>query len=147
MSCSELNFHHSAAMAQLHKLAFDRSWSENDFNTFLNLPTYRAFGWINAENDLLGFALFNIITPDIELCTICVSPNHQRLGIAEKMLRHSLKLLPSSDSCFLEVAEYNSAAIALYSKLGFNVIGRRKDYYKLPNGRLQNATLMKLDFV
>lgn len=147
MSWSQLSCHHSAAMEQLHKMAFDRFWSETDFNTFLNLPTYRAFGWVNAENELLGFALFNIVTPDIELCTICVNPNYRRLGIAEELVLQSLKNFNDFESCFLEVSEINSGAIALYSKLGFKGVGIRKNYYKLPNGRFQNAALMKLDLI
>jgi len=142
MSMSVLHLHHSGAMEQLHKLAFDRPWSENDFKTFLTLPSYQAFGWLNSQEELVGFSLFNAVSPDVELCTICVNPKHQRQGIAKKLMLESLNKFEDFDSCFLEVSEINSRAIALYSKLGFIDVGIRKNYYKLPNGSFENATLM-----
>ena len=33
-------------------------------------------------------------------------------------------------SAYLEVRPSNEAAVALYQKLGFNVIGRRHNYYR-----------------
>ena len=147
MSMSVLNRHHSGAMERIHKLAFDRPWSENDFKTFLTLPSYQAFGWLISEHELVGFSLFNAVPTDVELCTICVNPKYQRQGIAEKLMLESLKKFDDFDSCFLEVSAINFKAIALYSKLGFKDVGTRKNYYKLPNGSFQNATLMKLDLI
>ena len=145
MSLQVLSRYHAEAMEQLHDMTFNSSWHAEDFNTFLKLPTYQAFGWSNAENELVAFLLFNVSAPDIELCTICVNPNHQRKGIAEALLLESLKKFSECQSCFLEVSETNSAAIALYSKLGFKGTGTRENYYKLPNGRFQNAVLMELE--
>ena len=42
---------------------------------------------------------------------------------------------------FLEVAEDNAAARALYAKLGFQEIGRRRAYYKRPGGAVDALTL------
>ena len=147
MSMSVLNCHHASAMEQLHKLAFDRPWSESDFQTFLTLPNYQAFGWLSSKHELIAFCLFNTVFPDVELCTICVNPKHQQQGFGRKLMLEALKKFEDFDSCFLEVSEINSRAIALYSKLGFKDVGIRKNYYKLPNGSFENATLMKLDLM
>ena len=43
---------------------------------------------------------------------------------------------------FLEVRPSNEAALALYKKVGFEMIGRRKGYYPALNGR-EDAVVMR----
>ena len=47
---------------------------------------------------------------------------------------------------FLEVAQDNQPAHALYVAAGFIETGRRKDYYKNANGRRADAILMHAVF-
>ena len=44
---------------------------------------------------------------------------------------------------FLEVAEDNAAARALYRAAGWNETGRRRGYYPRPGGALDAITLAK----
>ena len=46
---------------------------------------------------------------------------------------------------FLEVAEDNAAALALYKGMGFQEIGRRKKYYHRPDGPAVDALNLALD--
>ena len=41
---------------------------------------------------------------------------------------------------FLEVRESNAGALAFYQRLGFQAVGKRKDYYQDP---LESATIME----
>ena len=43
---------------------------------------------------------------------------------------------------FLEVAETNVAARALYARAGFTVTGRRRAYYHTPDGAAVDAVVM-----
>lgn len=144
MSLLALTRHHAQAMAALHQEAFETPWSEQDFKTFLDLPTYCSFGWMYEKGEIAGFLLFNIIPPEIELCTICINPQHRRHGLARNLLEQSLKSISDCEICFLEVAESNKGAIALYSNIGFMAAGFRENYYRRPNGCVENAVLMKL---
>ena len=45
---------------------------------------------------------------------------------------------------FLEVSTDNTAATKLYSGLGFEAVGRRKDYYRRPNGQPVDAIILSL---
>ena len=49
-------------------------------------------------------------------------------------------------SVFLEVRPSNSAAIALYRKLGFNELGIRKDYYPAKEGR-EDALMLGMEMI
>jgi [ribosomal protein S18]-alanine N-acetyltransferase len=144
MSLVALTSHHAQAMAALHKASFDSPWDEDTFKTFLNLPTYCSFGWMDEDLEIAGFLLFNVISPEIELCTICILPDFRRQGIARKLLQQSVKKFSDCEVCFLEVAENNTGAIALYSNIGFTNAGVRKNYYKRSDGRYENAVLMRL---
>jgi ribosomal-protein-alanine N-acetyltransferase len=46
---------------------------------------------------------------------------------------------------FLEVAEDNLAARALYDGAGFAVAGRRRDYYGHADGSRSDALVLRLD--
>ena len=83
-----------------------------------------------------GFALGRVAGPEVELLTITVDPEYRRLGIA-KDLMGSFEMqakAKGAQEAFLEVAETNRSAIALYRSFGFVDAGRRKDYYASPFG-------------
>jgi ribosomal-protein-alanine N-acetyltransferase len=44
---------------------------------------------------------------------------------------------------FLEVAEDNAAALALYTAAGFATTGRRRAYYRRPGGLLVDALMLR----
>jgi ribosomal-protein-alanine N-acetyltransferase len=44
---------------------------------------------------------------------------------------------------FLEVADDNEAAIALYAKCGYSESGRRKNYYSPPKGPKLDALILR----
>lgn len=146
MSVERLGFVHAAAMARVHELCFDTKWREKDFQTFLALPTYSAYGWIEDSNALAGFILYNTVIPEIEVSTICVAPDYRRRGIAKMIFEQTLDKIEGVEKCFLEVAANNESAISLYSSLGFSISGIRKNYYRMANGDLQHAVLMHYDF-
>ena len=50
-----------------------------------------------------------------------------------------------AESLFLEVDETNTAAIALYRRLGFRKVGQRKAYYDAGDGSKNAALVMRLD--
>lgn len=142
MSLLRLTSVHAKAMATLHALCFEVPWSEKAFRDLLILPTYQAFGWINEDQDLRAFILLNACEPELEILTICVHPANQRQGLAYSLASEILRQSTGFERCFLEVSEFNYSALALYSKLGFVQTSIRKNYYRFPDGRYENALLM-----
>ena len=70
------------------------------------------------------------------IVTLDVSPRYRRKGIAEKLLQFVEVQLKEKGigECRLEVREDNTAALNLYSKLGYKTIGRLEKYYGTAHG-------------
>ncbi len=69
---------------------------------------------------------------DAELVFVCVDKNHRRKGVAEFLIKETIKII-NPPLVVLEVRSQNTAAIDLYKKLGFNQIGVRKNFYSFPD--------------
>lgn len=102
------------------------------------------FGWMleRAERPI-GFILFSHVIDEVTLLNLVVDLQWQRRGFARELLLHGLRELElrGATRCLLEVRVGNLGAIALYSALGFEVDGKRRDYYPAAIGR-EDALLM-----
>ena len=75
---------------------------------------------------------------------IAVAPQYRRQGIAEAILSAYLRFGRAYLAFLtLEVRQSNAAAIALYEKLGFQTVGRRKNYYRETH---EDALIMTIEF-
>ena len=121
---------HAALLAALHRDAFDPAWQEPEFATLLAQP--RVAGWIaSLDGTPAGLLLVRCAGGEAEILTLAVRPASRRRGIAHALLTTMFATLATQNIAriFLEVAETNSAARALYSAHGFAPIGRRRGYY------------------
>ena len=155
-------------LANLHALAIETPapWSENDFNDILTTPgTFLCLlnssgqkfpGGTRTGNPptptatrdctdqiLRAFALGRTMFDEAELLTIAVHPDHRRQGLARSCLNtfETMAISKGAARAFLEVAENNAGARALYASAGWAEDGIRTNYYRTSNGRT-NAILM-----
>ncbi|MFW8635822.1 GNAT family N-acetyltransferase [Cribrihabitans pelagius] len=128
-------------MADTHAAAFTQSrpWSAAEFTALLESPLNFAIG------DARAFALVRVVAQEAELLTIATAPAHRRRGLAratmagwaaEARRRGALE-------AFLEVAEDNMPAQALYHACGFALCGRRSGYYPREGRAAADALLMR----
>ena len=118
------------ALAELHSAAFskDRAWSADEFRTLIDSP------YCHLSTAPKGFALWRAVAGEAELLTIATHPDHQRQGIATKLMYQWMRSAQDhAGTAFLEVAADNAGAIALYGDFGFETIARRPDYYARTN--------------
>ena len=88
---------------------------------------------------LAGFCSWRQSAPDeAEILNLAVDPEWRRRGVGSALLDAVFE--QARGAIFLEVAEPNSPAIALYRKRGWVDVGRRSGYYN--NGTI-NAVVMK----
>lgn len=76
-----------------------------------------------------------------EIEDICIEAEKRNQGIASRLIQHTFQeaRIHGINEFFLEVAENNHSAVAVYKRLGFIQIGKRKAYYKSfpqQNGRI-----------
>jgi len=92
---------------------------------------------------LLGFAVALVLAPESELETIAVASAGQRRGVGRRLFAALAAELSEAGatSVHLEVRLSNSPALAFYSALGFEQMGRRPHYYAAPE---EDALLLRL---
>ncbi|MEM1153905.1 MAG: ribosomal protein S18-alanine N-acetyltransferase [Pseudomonadota bacterium] len=97
---------------------------------------------------LVGFVVTAVVFEEASIYKMVVQPSHQRQGIGRLLMSHALADAQSNGArqCFLEVRASNSPAIKLYRNMGFQVDGRRSDYYLTDFGR-EDAILMSMQLV
>lgn len=127
------------SMAALHGQAFTRGWSEAEIRELMARP-----GAVLIDGPE-GFALAHMVLDEAELLTIVIDPAHQGRGIGARLLQTLCDTLKSKGVArlFLEVAEDNPAARALYAKLGFSEDGRRRGYYQRTDGAVDALLLSR----
>ena len=78
-----------------------------------------------------GFCCAAVLPPEAQILNLAVSPDYARAGIASALLREVFNKAAERGCTLatLEVNETNLPAIALYKKLGFEVVGRRPKFY------------------
>ena len=133
MIIEKMNSSHVAQIAQLEKICFSDPWSEKSVAS--ELDNKLAFWLVAAEGDTVaGYIGSQTVIDETDMMNVAVHPDFRRQGIAEALVNTLVENLKKMGSrCLtLEVRASNAPAIALYGKLGFAEIGRRKNYYRNP---------------
>ena len=124
---------HVSSVAKLEKICFSDPWSENSVASELN---NKLALWLVAEeaDSVAGYIGSQTCGEESDVMNVAVHPDFRRRGIAESLVNTLVEELKAIGSrCLtLEVRASNAPAIALYEKLGFAEIGRRKNYYRNP---------------
>jgi ribosomal-protein-alanine N-acetyltransferase len=116
-------------LADVHAAAFESPWSGEDILRFAEEPGGFAIA-AEADAAIAGFILCRAMAGEAEILTLAVRPEQRRRGVALALVEAAAALAAATvDAMFLEVAEDNPGAIALYRKSGFSAVGRRGAYY------------------
>ena len=95
-----------------------------------------------ADRSARGFSLLRAVADEAELLLIAVAPSAQRSGVGRALVDHFISHARGSGakSLHLEVREGNNA-IGLYRAAGFEIVGRRRNYYRGAHGQHDALTL------
>lgn len=148
-SCCEiknLSLDDVSEMMQIERQAYAFPWTENVLRDCLQ-GAYLCRGLILSDV-LCAYAVLSVAVGECHILNVCVDPRVQGKGIASEFLKKMLNEAVEwhAEIAFLEVRESNVAALALYSKLGFSEIGRRKGYYRNGDNR-EDALVLSLPLV
>ena len=133
MMIDKMTVTHVVQIAELEKLCFSDPWSEKSIAS--ELENKLSFWLVATEGETVaGYIGSQTVIDETDMMNVAVHPDYRRQGIAEALVNTLVENLKEMGSrCLtLEVRASNAPAIALYEKLGFLEIGRRKNYYRNP---------------
>ncbi|WP_379543793.1 ribosomal protein S18-alanine N-acetyltransferase [Psychrobacter sp. R86515] len=134
----------------------DDAWNQKILTELLeqdSISLLIAYDQIEEEGtsyrEIVGYCLYQTTFEQAEVLRIGTDPEHQRQGIASQVLNrlHELLQFNQVDSLLLEVRADNTAAIALYEQQAFNIIHKRKGYYKMPHKPAVDALIMQHNYI
>lgn len=127
---------------RIEQQCFSLPWTEAMIRMQLQ-PDSHVFLTAETEGVVVGYVGMLYVLDEGYISNVAVRPDFRRRGVAEALLRalearsRALRL----SFLTLEVRAGNAAAVALYEKRGYRVVGRRKNYYEKPT---EDAILMTL---
>jgi ribosomal-protein-alanine N-acetyltransferase len=123
------------AIIGLEADSFTNPWSRETLVWELrNSDVTRVYLLRDDQRRILAFCVCWLIFDELHINTLAVSPPARRGGLATFLLRQVMAeaAQEGGKKATLEVRASNSAALALYDRLGFHVAARRPRYYSQP---------------
>jgi len=134
-------------MAAIHAESFAPPFGSGGWDALeMATHTQRDFCLgIEHEGALAAFIIVSTPADQAEILTIATRESARRQGFGRRLIEYTVEQLRYQDASelFLEVAEDNAAALALYRGVGFQPIGRRPAYYRREAGRVAAITFSK----
>ncbi len=126
---------------KIENVSFADPWSKDALCSSASIPLNRFYLALDEKRCLCGYLILMCLSPECEILSIAVSPEHRRQGIADTLLSHACDVARENkcETLMLEVRESNLPARSLYEKHGFHTVGCRRAYYKNPT---EDAILM-----
>lgn len=124
--------------------SFGEAWTSAQCLSALAIPDCRLL-IARSDNNVIGFSMTRWVLDTEELLMIAVLRSSQRSNLGSLLLAAIIKHAKDNnrEKLFLEVREGNKA-YDFYCTSGFVPIGRRKQYYRGPDGFRPDAITMAL---
>jgi [ribosomal protein S18]-alanine N-acetyltransferase len=116
----------------IEEATFPVPWTSRNFFQEVEENPFACNRVVRAgDGGIEAYACAWIVDGEVRVNNIAVKAAARRRGYGEGLLRHLMDLgrLLGCARAILEVRPSNHPAIALYRKLGFQVVARRKGYY------------------
>ncbi len=131
-------------IAELEKICFTRPWSKDALRESLLKEEY-LFLVAKIDGVIAGYVGMVCAIDEGDITEAAVFPEFRRQGVGEAILCGLFDRARERglSRIFLEVRESNAPARAMYEKMGFRIIGIRKNFYEAPreNGLLMSREL------
>lgn len=110
------------------------------------MRTARGVAPVTIYRHVLGFIASRVIFDELHINNVATHPAFRRIKIGTALMEAAIKesRMYGARRCLLEVRANNTSAHLLYKNMGFEVIGRRRDYYTNP---CEDALVMQLMYL
>jgi ribosomal-protein-alanine N-acetyltransferase len=136
----------AALLARIHEQCFEEHWDAVTFGRLLERPgAFALVAMDSAGPDVQAFILVQVAADEAEILSIGTLTRARRSGLARALLNEAMAEAArgNAQAMFLEVAEDNLPALALYGVLGFTATGRRRSYYSRAVGSAADALILR----
>ena len=131
------------SILEIESVSFQNPWRASTFsgelvNSGISFPYVIVHRIVER---IIGYIIYWKIQEEVQISNFAIHPDFRGKGIGEAVMRRVIKAIQRDGGVyvFLEVRPSNLSARSLYKKLGFKVLGTRKDYYQTP---LEDAIIM-----
>ncbi len=130
---------HLLAISEIEKSVFSEPWSQKALELFLADNNFCVAALQNSE--VASYCTVVCVLDEAQIVNVATSEAYRGLGLASDVLERVILECQNRNLSMisLEVRESNAPAITLYQKFGFEIAGKRKDFYKNPR---ENAFVM-----
>src|SRR5690606_29917439 len=130
-----------ADLCEIEQACFSRPWHAQSLRDLLE-SDHAVVLVARAGPQVVGYLGAWVVAGECEIMNVGVLPAWRRQGVASALFARLFAEASArqAESVFLEVRASNLAALALYQKLGFAAVGRRKNYYETP---VEDAVILK----
>lgn len=124
------------AVAALEAACFTNPWTREMLARELERSEVtRVYVVRLPERRVAAFCACWVVHDELHVNTIAVAHDLRRQGLATRLMAHVMSdaLRDGARRATLEVRRSNTAALAVYARLGFHVTGMRPRYYSFPD--------------
>lgn len=126
---------------EVEQESFSVPWSKESIQAELGDSTMKLYYVLEDQGCIMGYAGLWTVLDEGQITNIALRKICRGQGYGELLLRVLMEAAWKKDitHIFLEVRTSNFSALRLYRKLGYTVLGIRKEYYSEP---LEDAYIM-----
>ncbi|MEE0061089.1 MAG: ribosomal protein S18-alanine N-acetyltransferase [Acutalibacteraceae bacterium] len=136
---SKMNNENATAVAEIEKNCFSKPWSISAIEAELENPNAHFYVLTvednnAADNKIVGYGGMHIILDEAYIANIAVLPQFRKNGFGKAITTQLINnaINHSCEFISLEVRPSNTNAVKMYSLLGFEEVGKRKNFYSSP---------------
>ena len=144
MTITDVKYSQLDEIHNIECACFSLPWTREQLEKQMIADNCVFLAAIGDNGAVMGYIGMMYVLDEGYISNVAVSPEFRRQGVADALISALIERAEKTLAFVtLEVRESNQPAISLYSKHGFEVVGKRKNYYDKPK---ENAFLMTLFF-
>ena len=130
-------------LLEIEKASFIFPWTKQQLAYEIKR---KAVCVLRQTNFIVGFIILHFVADQCEIINFAMHPDYQNQGFGKQLLQAAIQYIQQRNclQIFLEVRKSAIKVQGFYQRFGFVAMGVRKAYYALPNGKREDAIIMKL---